>query len=45
VMDSYQASVLEFDLGKGAASSVLLAVLIIATTLVITRVLRSKTDA
>jgi ABC-type sugar transport system permease subunit len=45
VMYVYQTSFLEFDLGKGAASSVLLAVLIIATTLVITRVLRSKTDA
>jgi ABC-type sugar transport system permease subunit len=45
VMYIYQASFLEFDLGRGAASSVLLAVAIIATTLVITRLLRSKTDA
>ncbi|MGI5149496.1 carbohydrate ABC transporter permease [Plantactinospora sp. CA-294935] len=45
VMYIYQASFLEFDLGKGAASSVLLALLIITTTLVITRLLRSKTDA
>jgi ABC-type sugar transport system permease subunit len=45
VMYLYQASFEEFDLGRGAAAGVVLAALIIATTLLVNRALRSRTDA
>lgn len=44
VMYVYQTSFLNFQLGQGAAAAVVLAVCIIATTVVFQRVLRSRTS-
>jgi len=43
VMYVYRTSFLEFDLGRGAAAAVVLAICVIGTTLLLQRALRSKT--